>query len=539
MGVSGRLDVEKQALSDGWEHVKAEYEVDKAGGLEPLLAYAYFAAKNFGVENVEQLALDLANEHIETPLSHGLFAITGPIAEIPKEPTIEESSKASTALDTKESVPVSLIDTEKSPKAPTVGVEDAIGKLVKDKIGAALGEDSMKDIDVSGGLKGLGTMIREAVDKAKEDPDIQKGLSELQDLDLSGVPKSVSKYIEQAISGFGADIEKPKKSKKTSFQRLEELLKQDSVRPSRLSRALTRASTRATVLGERMKLKNAQSVGELLEEGAKRLVLLDSMEYIDILNEICEGLAVTKGEFETAKAITEITGEIEVALLDEKTRKEISRVFNDGVKRSAKLSDFKSYRAYFTGKWNLMGTDPKDLSNIANQIGKLMGYGRTTAAFDLLASFLELFDDSQYENSLGLTLQAFKGLSKAKVSERDEIRKVVDQTNHHLDTHIEWMKTKELLSHNESAAELCVFAVSSTISMMETYVKSSGKAVAAEGVYPLLHEILKPLVTKAVEALKIINLEKSAKSMLKMIEKLRGASESKVEMAKAARSLLS
>ena len=529
MGVTGRLNVEKQALTDGWEHVKAEYEVDNAGGLEPLLAYAYFAAKNFGVENVEQLALNLANEHIETPLSQGLFAITGPISEIP------EVSEASTAPDSVESSLVVPIEAAKSSQ-PTGIVEDAVGKLVKEKLGAALGEDTMKDIDVSGGLKGIGTMIRAAVDKAKEDPEIQKGLSELESLDLKGLPKSVSKYIEGAISGIGVDVEKPRK---TSFQRLEELLKQESVSPRKLSRALKKASLRASILSERKKLKDAQSIGELLKEGVKRLVLLDSMTYIEILDEICEGLTATIGDLETASTIVETTSEIELSLLDEKTRKEISKVFDDGVKRSAKLSDFKSYLAYFSGKWKLLGIDSKDLSIIANQIRKLMGYGRAKAAFDLLSSFNELFDDSQYENSIGLTLQAFIGLSKAKVSERDEIKEVVDETKQHLDKHIEWLKTKEILSQNESAAELCTTAVSSTVSMMENYVKSSGKAVAAESVYALLHEILKPLVVSAVEALRIIDLEKPSKSILKIIGKLKGASDSKLEMDKAARSLLS
>jgi hypothetical protein len=533
MGVTGRLNVEKQALTDGWEHVKAEYEVDNAGGLEPLIAYAYFAAKNFGVQSVEQLALNLANEHIETPLSQGLFAIIGPITET------SEVAGVSAAFDSAEPPSALQVDAAESPLPPTVSVEDGLGKLVKEKIGAALGEDTMKDLDVPGGLKGLGTMIRAAVDKAKEDPEVQKGISELENLDLKGLPKSVSKYIESAMSGVGADIEKSRRKRRDKFQQLEELLQQDSVKPSRLSRAIRKASLRATVLSDSKRLKNPQNIGELMKEGAKRLVLLDSMEYIDILDEIYEGLIVTVGEFETARIITETTSEIDVTHLDEKNRKFITKVFDNGVKRSAKLGDFKSFREFFSGKWKLLGIGPKDMSTVANQVGKLMGYGRTTAAFELLSSFIELFKDSQYENSIGLTLQAFKGLSKAKVSEREEIKKIVNDTMQHLDKRIEWMKTKEILSQNESAAELCVFAVSSTISMMETYVKSSGKAVAAESVYPLLHEILKPLVINAVEALKTINLEKFAKTMLKMIEKLKGASESKVEMVKATRSLLS
>jgi hypothetical protein len=262
------------------------------------------------------------------------------------------------------------------------------------------------------------------------------------------------------------------------------------------------------------------------------------MEYIDILDEICEGLAVTIGECEAAETITKITGEIEITLLDEKTRKEISKVFDDGVKRSAKLSDFKSYTAYFSGKWDLLGIESKDLSTVANQIGKLMGYGRTTTAFELLSTFNELFDDSQYENSIVLTLQAFKGLSKTKVSERDEIKNIVEKIKHHLNKCIEWMKTKEILSQNESAAELCITAISSTVNVMDTYVKSSGKAVAAESVYALLHEVLKPLVVDVIEALKSINLKKPSKSMVKILEKLKGASESKEKMTKAARSLL-
>ena len=525
MGVSGRLNVEKQALTDGWDHVKEEYEVDHAGGLEPLLAYAYFAAKNFGVENVEQLAIDLANEHIETPLSQGLFAITGPISEIPI--AIDKASIPSVVDDIE-----SPRDSGKSELPAAVGVEDAIGKLVKEKIGGALGEDFMKDLDIAGGLKGLGTTIRAAVEKAKEDPEIAKGLSDLQSMKM---PKSVSKYIEGALSGIGADIEKPKSKRRTSFQRLEKLLKQDSVSPSKLSRALTKAALKATVVGKNRKLKDAQSIGELIKEGANRLVLLDSMEYIDILDDLREGLVVTVGDLETARIITEITGEIEVKLLDEKTQKEIGKVFDNGVKHSAKLSDFKSYRAYFSGKWSLLGIDTKDQSTVASQISKLMSYGRTDLAFELLSSFNELYDDSRYENRISLTIQAFKGLSKAKFSEQDEIQKAVDKVISHLDKHIEWMRTKEVLSHNETAAELCLTAVASTVSIMETYVKSSGQS---DNIYPLLYEILKPVVANAVEALKMIGLEKTSKSMVKTIEKLKGENESKVEMLKLASSLL-
>jgi hypothetical protein len=538
MGVTGRVTIEKQALQDGWEHVKAEYEVDKAGGLEPLLAYSYFTAKNFGVENVKQLALDLANEHIESPLSQGLFAITGPMTEVPQDQTIEEVGKVATALD---GAGASSVPTD-SQEPSKDGIEDAIGKLVTDKLRAALGKESMKELDVSGGLKGLGTIIKAAMEKAKESPEIEKGLTDLQKLgigDFKGLPKSVSKYIEDAISEMEDDIEKPRKTKRTSFQQLEELLTQDSVHPSRLSRTLARASLRAAVLSKQKKLKDARKIGKLLEEGAKRLVLLDSMEYIDTIEKIHEGLSVTIGDFEAAKTITEITSEIEVALLDEKSQKEICRAFDEGVKRSAKLGDFKSYRAYFSGKWNLMGIDSKDLSTVANQIEKLIGYGRTAVAFDLLSSFHELFDESQYEISIGLTKQAFKGISKVKVSNLDEIKKIVEKIQYHLDKHIQSMKTNVTLSGNEIVADLCTTAVSSTVSMMETYVKSIGKERTTEEAYSSIHEILKPLVANTVEALKIISLEKPNKSMVKIIKKLKGESESKAEMVKAVGSLIS
>jgi hypothetical protein len=207
MGVSGRLNIEKQALADGWEHVKEEYQVDKASALEPLLAYAYFAAKNFGVENVDQLAVDLANEHIESPLSQGLFAITGPISEIPS------------AVSTEKKPLIIEEPTRTLQKGMEGGIEDTIGKLVKEKLASALGNDIMKDFDFSGGLKDLGTMIRAAVGKAKEDSEIAKGLGELQNLgkrEFKGIPKSVSKYIEDTLSEINTDMKKSRKTEKRS-----------------------------------------------------------------------------------------------------------------------------------------------------------------------------------------------------------------------------------------------------------------------------------------------------------------------------------
>jgi DNA polymerase III delta prime subunit len=169
MGVSGRRNIESKALDEGWEHVKAEYEVDKAGGLEPLLAYAYFSTKNFDVSRIDEIALDLANQHMENPLSQALFALTGPITqEDLKRTRVEESVKTTTMEDSKKQ--------EVSQDQMQSGVRMDLGRLIDEKIKSAIGKKASKEL--SEGLKDLGTIdIPKIIDdalKGKKSPEIEK-----------------------------------------------------------------------------------------------------------------------------------------------------------------------------------------------------------------------------------------------------------------------------------------------------------------------------------------------------------------------------
>ena len=501
MGVAGRRKIQKDALSAGWEDVKAEYEIDRAGGLEPLLAYSYFAAKNFGIEYVDRLSIDLANQHLENSLSQGLFAITGPITEesvLKIEDEIQTPSK------------------EIGPPVPPLKPEapDDIANIIMDKVTPALGKDVAKDL--SDGLKDLGK------------------LSELSKLSGDGISTMVSKAVGDALKGAKVDITTPRRS---SIDSLETLLKQESASPRRLSRALRKAAIKVDSLAERGKLRNKERVETVLAEGASRLVLLDSMLYIDIMDEISDGMSACCGEKKTAKILTETTECIAVDMLDNKTRKQITDVFVYSAKRAERLGDYDGMRAHLSGKWKLTGVDPKDLTYVSNQIGKLMEYGRTLYAYETLTKFNDLFSDGEGEKRLGLTLQAFKKLSKAIVEDRNEFGKIVEQSQHHFLKQIEWMEKESLLVSNPTAAELCTSLVTSLISMMENYVKKSGKAVAAEGVYPLLHESIKELVILAATTLQKVDDSKASKTLTNSVQKMKGESKHKSEMIETIKAL--
>ncbi len=499
MGVAGRRRVEKQALDDGWEHVKAEYEIDTAGGLEPLLAYAYFAAKNFGVDHIDSLALKLANEYIESPLSQGLFAISGPLTEIPE--SIEPSS---------EEVSEKIIEKPPVPRTPTKpSVPEDIGQLIREKVSGVLGDDTARGIEES--ISSLAN------------------LSELGKLKTDDIETKVSKFIEGQL-GEG-------KKRKTSIDLLEEILQQKSVSPAKLSRRVRKAAHRAAVRGNAGKIKDTERVSSLLVEGAGRLVLLDSMLYIEILDTIVEGIAATSSEREAARRITSLTEEIAVALLDDKSQKCITDAYTKSAERSAKMSDFDGMLAYYEGKWKLFGVDPKDLSKISNQIAKLMKLGRTPYSLEVLENCLVLFHEDQIENHLGMTLQAFKDLSKASIGEREEYGEIVESARGYLETPIGKLREGELLIKNTTAADLCTSIVQSMIASMDGFVKKSGKSVAAEGVYPLLHQALKPLVMDSIGIVKEIGIEKAAKTLTTIITKMKGESKHRDRMLEAAKSV--
>ncbi|MGY5875262.1 MAG: hypothetical protein RTU30_05910 [Candidatus Thorarchaeota archaeon] len=506
MGVAGRRRVEKQALDDGWDHIKAEYEIDTAGGLEPLLAYAYFAAKNFGVEHIDNLALKLANEHIESPLSQGLFAISGPLTEVPEK--VESPSVESEVQDSEK-----IVERPPTPKAPAKpsSTQD-IGQLIREKVSGVLGIDAAREIEES--VSSLANLSE---------------LSELGKLKTDDIGARVSKFIEGQL-GEGEES-------KTSFDLLEEILQQESVSPAKLSRRLRKAAHRATVRGNLGKIKDSERINVLLEEGAKRLVLLDSMLYIEILDTITQGIAATSSDRKTARKITSITEEIAVALLDDKSQKSITDVYTKGVERSAKMSDYDGMLAYYEGKWRLFSINPKDLSKISDQIAKLMKLGRTPYSLEVLEKCLGLFHEDQVENHLGMTLQAFRDLSKASIGERYEYGEIVESARGFLRSQIGRLREENLLVSNTTAADLCTSIVQSMISAMDGLVKKSGKSVAVEGVYPLLHQSLKPLVMDSIEVVKEIGIEKVAKTLTNIVRTMKGESKYRDKMVEAAKSV--
>jgi hypothetical protein len=500
MGVRGRRDVEKEALIDGWDHVKAEYEIDTAAGLEPLLAYGYFSAKNFGINHLDQLAIDLANEHIENPLSQGLFAITGPIEEVGalKEVTPVEDLVSPTPPEP--AVPLTPDDTTPTDK-PTA---EAIQKELEDQ-GIVLTESALEG--VKKGLAELGNL---------------RGVDE----DLGA---SIAKLVETKLAEAGIE-DAPSKNR---FEVLEELLAQESVSPAKLSRALRRASTRAKVLRERGKLPDSKEKGELLTKGADRLVLLDSMVYIDILNHIADGLSATIGESSAAKMLTRITGEIAVSMLDEKSQKNIVSVFDSGTKRAEKMGDYDAMREYIFGKWTLFGIDSKDLDFASSKLGRLMKLGRPFDALNYIAQINEYFDEDQIENQIWMLQQAFKNLSNATVADRKEFDKTIQACHRIFDTIVGMFRSKDLVIKNNTVATLCYTLLTSSITFMDNFIKKSGKTAAVEAVYPLLHESIKPLIMLIIDILTEVGFEKAKRTAAAVIRKIKGESAYKKDLLKA------
>ena len=502
LGVAGRRKLEEQALGEGWEHVKAEYDIDEAGNLEPLLAYAYFAAKNFGVEYTDRNVIDLANVHVENPISQGLFAVLGPISEIKEK---QDKIKIAEAPD-------AITSMKEKPAVKDTKIRD-ISQLIREKIGGAVTEEEAARIE-----KEIANI-----------PDLSD-FSELVTKMPGDIGPTVSKFIEEQLGSMSTET-------MNSFDQLEAGLEQESISPARLARLLRKASTRAAVRGSRKKIKDTERIGDLLHRGAQRLVLLDSMLYIENLDGLSEGLSAIKSETDTARIITDTTREIAVSLLDDKNQKIILDVFSKGANRSAKMSDYDGMFSYYFGKWEFFGTDPKDLSKISNHIANLMKLGRTPYAYKVLNKCLALFDDNKIENHIGMTLQAFKDLSRAQITEREEFSSVVKESRALLKVQIEKLRKSDLLVGNSIAADLCTEVTKSVISSMDNYVKKAGKAIAAESVYPLLHVSVKQLILDCVKILKEIGIEKSNKALTSIVSKMPGESKHKNNAFVAAKSL--
>ncbi|MCK5239930.1 MAG: hypothetical protein KAR33_10305, partial [Candidatus Thorarchaeota archaeon] len=485
MGASGRRNVEREAFADGWEHVKEEYEIDSAGGLEPLLAYGYFAVKNFGIDHLDRYVVDLANKHIENPISQGLFALTGPnIDQLFDSSEIQKTSKTESELVT--------LSQKQQQKTPVSEPEPPKPKSISEEI--------------------------------------KSGLKELEKLEeLGKVGETISKLVEGKLSGVSISTET---DRKTKFEVLEKLLQQDSVRSTRLSRSLRKAALRADILHEKGKLTNPKEIGKLLTRGAEKLVLLDSMDYIEILPELSEGLSGAIGEVSTARTLARITKEIDVSLLDEKTRKSIMKVFDVGARRSEKMGDYEGMKQYLRQKWGLFGLEPKDVDYASKQFGQLMKLDRTVFAFENVLDFIQHFEKNQIEYKIGIALQAFKNFSGANITDRGEYNRVIEMCEELFRKSIDSLEAEGLLPQNETAAELCTTLLSSTITAADTLVKKSGKSVAAEAVFPLLHESMKPLFLQVFEVLEKIGIKKSQKTVSNIIGKMKGESDHKNQLLK-------
>ncbi|MFX1415930.1 MAG: hypothetical protein ACFFC0_03910, partial [Promethearchaeota archaeon] len=504
MGASGRRSVETDALVDGWQHVKAEYEMDQAGGLEPLLAYGYFATKNFGIEHLDRLAIELANQHIENPLSQGLFAMTGPVVEAESMKVIE---------------PVRP-DVEVPPRVAEGRLEIPV---------------SIKDPQIPDNLRAIweqdGVELTEAV---KEE--LKGNLSELEQMsELGDLGTGIEDYVYSRLAKAGlvdiGDARRPR------FDELRDLLEQDSVSPNRLQRALERASERASDLRENGKLTNAAEKGEMLVKAANRLVLLDSALYVEILEDISSGFSATIGESRTAETLTSLTGEIAVSMLDEKTRRQIVKVFQGGARRSERSGDYDGMQAHLIGKWSLFGIDPKDLDFAANSVNKLMKLGRTVFALESLVKLNSTFDETQIEHRLGMAHQAFRGLSRATVAERGDFSRSVEICHQELLDVSEILDARDLLAKNSTAAEMCNALWSSIVPFMDGFVKRSGKSIAAEAVYPLLHESIKPLALSIADILRKVGIQKAWKTAAGTTRKIKGESIHKKEIFTAIQAL--
>ncbi|MFW9849971.1 MAG: hypothetical protein ACFFF4_12610 [Candidatus Thorarchaeota archaeon] len=484
MGASGRRNIEREALADGWAHVKEEYEIDVAGGLEPLLAYGYFAVKNFGIGHLDRKVVDLANKHIENPLSQGLFALTGP--NIDKILSTNETQTPS-----KQEQEFAKLSREQQ-KSPETASDVPTAKTISEEI--------------------------------------RTGFKELEKLEEIGkVGETISKIVEGKLSGISVTVGE---EQKTKFEALEELLNQESVRATRLSRALRKAALRAKALHERGKLKNQAETGDLLKRGAEKLVLLDSMEYIETLPELAEGLSVSIGGSSTAKEIGRITREIDVSLLDDKTRNAIVKVFDTGARNSEKMGDYEGMKKYLQEKWSFFGIDPKDVEYASKQFGQLMKLDRTVFAFNNILDFIQFFEDDQIEYKLGIALQAFKNLSGANISEREEYNRVLEMCSNVFGRTINSLQDNQILYQNDTAADMCTTLLSSTIVAADTFVKKSGKSIAAEAVYPLLHESMKPLFLEIHEGLEKIGVNKAKKTALNTVSKMKGESDQKNQLIK-------
>ncbi|MGY5855778.1 MAG: hypothetical protein RTS72_04210 [Candidatus Thorarchaeota archaeon] len=491
MGVAGRRKIESQALNDGWEHVNAEYEVDKAGGLDLVLAYSYFAAKNFGTERIDPLALKLANQHLENPISQGLFALTGPISEVPV--AVPESE---------------VISTKTTPRETSEAIPDSLEKMIKEKIAAS------GDINAD---------------------EIAKELGNLKELEkLGDIGTIVSQAIESSLSGT-------EEVKKTSLDLLEETLDDETITLRKLTRRVLRACRRIMALNDADRLTDEMEKGNLIVAGAERLIKMDYKRYLESIDQISEALAVTLGEEASSDVLTRISGTVPITELDGTGRKMLVGMYNNGMRQAAKLGDHAGMMAHLKNKWQLLGFDTNDLSFVSDEFGNMMKRGRAKSALIEIENLYSILGDIDIEVRIGMTLQAFKNLSKAPVRDRDHFNAIISASLKLFEDSVTSIEkaggevSKEIM-RSQAVADLCLVSISSASSLMDNYVKRPGKSISATTVYPLLHEAVRPLISLALKILKQNGNKKTIKSVKTVINKFRGESSAKEAMAIEAKS---
>ena len=472
-------------MNDGWEHVKAEYDIDKSGGLDLVLAYSYFAAKNFGTDRIDPFALNLANQHLENPISQGLFALTGPLSEVP----ITKSE------------PV-VVSTKTSPKETQEPVPDSLEKLIRSRIAS--------------------------VEGVKPD-ELAKELGNLEELKKLG---DIGKMVEQAIESSMSGI---KEEKKTGFDLLKDALEDDAITPRRLSRRVLKACRRVMVLSDSGRLKDEKTTGNLIAAGIEKMAKLDFDRYLEYLDLISDALSETLGEEASSEILTRVSGDVSVQDIDEKTRKKLASIYNRGMRRAVDLEDYTGMMAHLLDKWQFLGFDSNDISYVSDEFGKLMKRGRAKLALTELEKLNSSFGEDKFEVRIGITLQAFMNLSKAPVRDRDHfdaIFSVALKLFEDLVLSIEKCGEEicDELVKSQPMADLCLESVTGVISLMDNYIKRPGKSISAVSVYPLLHETIRPLVTLSVKTLKRNGNNKTIKSMKTAINKIRGESSAKDAM---------
>ena len=488
MGVAGRRNIESQALDDGWIHVKAEHEVDKTGGLDLLLAYSYFAAKNFGTDRIDPLALNLANQHLENPICQGLFALTGPLSEIP--PVVPEPEVVSSKT--------------KPGETPKV-VPDSIGKFIQEQLAAA------GDVKVE---------------------DLTKELKNLEELKrFEDIGPMIEKAIEESLSAT-------EKARKNSFELLEDALSDESITPRKFGRIVLKACRRVMILSGRDRLTDEESIGNLIGAGVDRLARVDFQRFINTLDLISEALAATLGE---SAASDILERNLREASLDDDLRQTVNELHKKRMQKAVKSGDHDGMMSHLRNKWQILGFDSEDISFVSKEFGKLMKRGRAKLTLTELGKLNSSFGEDKLEVRIAITLQAFKDLSKAPVRDREHFEDVFSaalKLFEDLVTSIDACEEEicNELVKSQPMADLCLSSVTGVIGLMDNYIKRPGKTIDASSVYPLLHETIRPLVSLALSTLGRNGNSKAIKSMKSALNKIRGESSAKDAMLVEAKS---